>query len=122
MGENMAKFKNFDEVRKAVEANDNLLVVQMIELREAHGASKLGVHVRREIADQLAGAGLGCFPEPENVGYQEENVRVFRRGTPIADVIDAVLRPSDFGDDRLREAAAGGGAEKLKQIRAIVCE
>ncbi len=117
----MARFKNFDEIRKAVEANDNLLVVPMYELREAHGAAKLGVHVRREIGEKLAAAGLGCFPDPEDVTYQEDEVRVFRRGTPIADLVDAVMRPSDFGDDRLREAASGQGAEILKQIRELVC-
>src|SRR4051812_37282698 len=107
----MAKFKNFDDIRTAVEANGNLLVLSMYELREAYGAAKLGVHVRREIGEKLAAAGLGCFPDPEDVTYQENKVRVFRRGTPIADVVDAIMNPSEFGDERLRESASGQGAE-----------
>lgn len=114
-------FGTFEELRKAVEANGGLMVVTMYDLREAHGAAKLGVHVRREISGGLAAVGLGHFPH-ELPSYQEEKVRVFRRGTPIADLVDAVLSPSDFGDERLREAGGNQATEILKEIRQLVCE
>jgi len=111
----------FEDLRKAVEANGNLRVVTMYELREAHGAAKLGVHVRNAISEQLAAVGLGHFPY-DLPSYQEQEVRLYRRGTPIADLVEAVLSPSEFGDDRLREAGTNTATEILSQVRQLVCE
>ena len=114
-------FTSFEELRALVEQNGNILSVSMFDLREAHGAGKLGVHVRREISEKLAGTGLGHFPA-ELPAYQEQDVRIYRRGTPVADLVDAVLSPSDFGDQQLREASGGEAADLLKKVRQMVCE
>jgi hypothetical protein len=114
-------FSTYEELRAVVEENANIAKISMFDLREAHGAGKLGIHVRREISEQLAGRGLGHFPD-ELPQYQEDEVRVYRRGTPVADIVEAVLKPSDFGDQLLREASGGEAADLLKKVRQLVCE
>lgn len=52
---------NWDEIKNAVEKNENVLTITMEQLRDAHGSAKLGVHVRTEISSTLAGMGLGMF-------------------------------------------------------------
>lgn len=110
-----------DVLREKVRANNDLMTCTMLELREAFGAGKLGVHVRKGISDALHSAGLGHVPE-ELPTYQHEPVRVYRLGSPVAELITAVLRPSDAGDARLREAAGGDDARILQQIRQLVCD
>lgn len=90
-------------------------------LRGAHGAGKLGVHVRKAIHDDLATHGLGHLPGGLPT-YQHEEVRLFRLGTPIADTINAVLHPSEGGDQVLRQSAGSEAQDVLKQIRQLVCE
>ena len=48
---------NWDEIKKEVESNGNVLTVSMITLREAAGKDKLGVNVVKEISKTLAGMG-----------------------------------------------------------------
>lgn len=115
------RFGTFEALREQTMANGNLLAVTMGELRAAHGATKLGVRIRGEIAEQLAGVGLGFFPGDELPSYQEQPVRIYRRGTQIGAVVEAVLRPTAGGDELLRDTAANEAAVTLKQIRAIVC-
>lgn len=115
------EFSGFETLRHEVEANGNLLAVRMERLRDAYGVGKLGVHVRRGIAEKLGGVGLGFFPGPDLPTYQEQEVRLYRRGTPVADIIDAVVAPSEYGDARLREAGAPTDAvQLLDRIRELV--
>ncbi len=116
------RFASFDDLRHLVDGEGGLLRVSMYELRRAHGAGKLGVRVREEIVQQLAGVGLGFFPGPDLPTYQEHDVRVYRRGTPVGDLVDAVLWPSVTGDQLLLESRSDEAATILKQVRALVCE
>jgi hypothetical protein len=52
--------------------------------------------------------------------WQENPLRLYRMGTPIADLIDAVLNPSTSLDDELRAAVTGGASDILNQVRALV--
>ncbi|MBW0115339.1 hypothetical protein [Pseudonocardia abyssalis] len=111
----------YDVLRQQVEQGGGLLLTTMEVLRDAHGYGKLGVHVRKAIHDALAANGLGHLPQ-EMPTYQYEEVRLFRLGTPIADTINAVLHPSEGGDQVLRQSAGSEAQDVLKQIRQLVCE
>ncbi len=58
------------------------------------------MHVRNAISRSLESHGLGHLPQelPPN---QEDPVRLYLLDSPIADVIKAVLIPSDRGDETL---------------------
>lgn len=110
-----------EEVRVAVEANRGILTLSMEQLRDAYGAGKLGKHILIGISKSLAGQGLGHFPL-ELPNCQHENVRVYKLGSPVSDIIDAVFNVSDENDDVLRQAAANDEAVLLRQVRQLLCD
>src|SRR5262245_28479743 len=109
-----------DDLKAEVEENGGVKSFAMWKVRDAYGAGRLGVHVRTNISKQLQGMGLGHFPEnlPDS---QDATVRVFKLGSPVADVIDAVLRPGTAGDEKLKDAAGGNAEDVLAQVRELVC-
>ena len=113
------QFKKPDEIRKAVEQSKDVLTVQMEVVRDAFGYDRLGVNVRAEISQKLSGLGLGHYPV-ELPDRQWVPVRLYKLGSSVADLIDAILNPSDEHDDELRRAVSGGDAEILKKVKAIL--
>jgi hypothetical protein len=108
------------ELKSQVEANQNVLSVRMEVLRDMVNAKRLGVHVCDEISRTLAHEGLGHFPsELETDGWAE--ARIYRLGTPVAELISATSRPGETGDAILREQAESSATETLDRIRALVC-
>src|SRR6266511_1860864 len=116
----MPNYADLDELKEAVVATSNVLTVKMEELRNAYGALRAGVNVRKDIAKKLAGSGLGHFPN-ELPAYQHEPVRLFTLGSPIHDLINSVLDPNEGSDEVLRSAVQGEAADVLAQVRALVC-
>jgi hypothetical protein len=114
---------NKDEIKASVEGSGNVLSLSMEELRNAWGYRRLGPYVRSEISKDLRGMGVGHYPE-ELGDYQNESVRLYRLGTPLATIIEAVLHPSADTDEQLRELAAreGDARATLDRIRALVCD
>lgn len=112
--------RTYEDLKRAVEQRDGLLLTTMGVLRDIHGAGKLGVHIRRAISESLAGNGMGHLPA-ELPAYQEDAVRVYRLGSNVATTIRAVLSPSGAGDDALRRSAGSEAQETLKKIRELVC-
>jgi len=115
---------SWDEIKESVEKNGNVRSVTMELLREAHGAGKLGVNVRAEISKVLAGMGLGHIPEVLP-SYQDQHVRLYKRGTQIGDVIATVLDPSELNDKKLVESLgdqAPDYAAIVQSIRELVAE
>lgn len=110
-----------DELITALEEGDNILTVSMQSVRDAWRYAKLGIHVRRQISNDLRGMGIGHYPT-ELPDYQHEPVRLYKLGTPLARVIDAALHPSEEHDAELRQMAGGDAEATLEQIRALVCE
>ncbi len=111
-------YKTLDEVRTAVMNSGDVLTLEMRELRDAYGVDRLGPIVRANITKALSGLGLGHYPQdlPE---YQHQLVRLYRLGTQIADLIDAVLTPDPAHDQELRDAISGDKAT-LDKIRELV--
>ena len=107
-----------EEIKEQVEKNGNLLTVTMEQLRETHGAGRLGVHVRDDISQSLAGMGLGHVPQ-ELPSYQHELVRLYKRGTPIGQLIEVVLSPSEQHDRTLVERFGTKGPDYVAIIQKI---
>jgi hypothetical protein len=114
--------KTYDDLKKEVEKNEGVLTVEMLTLREIHGAERLGINVRDNIHRELAGHGLAHFPRnlPDS---QYAFARVYKQGTPAAEVILAVLEADPHKDPIIRKAAGGNGAEDtLRKIRELLEE
>lgn len=113
----------WNEIKKDVEDRGGVATVTMETLRDANGAGKLGVHVRAEIRSTLAGMGLGHVPI-ELPAYQHEQVRLYKRGTPIGELIEQVLTPGQQNDVALAGRFGGGGPDyaaivaKIKELVA----
>ncbi len=115
-------FESLEELRDLINDNaHNPSTIEMVSLREAYGAKRLGVHIRTNISQHLAGLGLGHYPRqlPDD---QTEHVRVYKLGSPAANLIGAVLNPSQDNDDVIRSAVEGGDTELVEQIRELVCK
>jgi hypothetical protein len=114
--------KTYDDLKKKVEENDGVLTVQMLTLREIRGADRLGINVRENIQNDLAGYGLAHFP-PRLPDNQYAYARVYKQGTPVADIILAVLDADPAKDAVIRQAAGGNGAEEtLRRIKELLDE
>lgn len=111
---------SYEELREAVAANGGLDTIDMGTLRDVQGAGRLGVHVRDAITRSLESHGLGHFPL-ELPANQYDEVRLYLLGSPIADIVKAVLSPSMKGDESLRTVASSEAQEQLRQVREIVC-
>lgn len=115
---------NWDEIKDRVERNGNVATFIMEELREAHGAGKLGVHVREQISKTLAGMGLGHVPE-DLPSYQHEQVRLYKHGTAVGEIIRTVLTPGEQNDRALVEQFGDESpdyAAIVERIRDLVSE
>ncbi|WP_395793836.1 hypothetical protein [Aquimonas sp.] len=115
---------SWDQIKAQVEKAGNVRTFTMETLRDAHGAQKLGVNVRSAISQELAGIGLGHVPV-ELPTYQHEPVRLFKRGTPVGQLIESVLDPGEQNDKLLTERFASAGpdySEIVEKIRRLVAE
>ncbi len=64
--------------------------------------------------------GLGHY-RAELPDWQEDNVRIFKLGSPAGDLIGAILKPGAEGDALIRGAVSGDAQEILDEVREIVC-
>ncbi|GGC73974.1 hypothetical protein IEU95_15850 [Hoyosella rhizosphaerae] len=122
----MAQFDSIPDLAEAADELGGLTVVTLGELREVLGYNRLGVRVLAEIADKLREHGLGYYPQhvlDSNPAPRfSEEVRVYKVGAPLGVIVEAILNPTDIGDERLREAAGGRPAEILRTIRELLAE
>lgn len=116
---------NFKALADEVRDNNDVMAIDLGKLRSTLGYDRLGKTVLRTIANELESVGLGYFPlailDENEYPRQNDTLRVFRRGSAMAEIVQAVLKPTMKGDERLREASAGDTGEVLKQIRLLVC-
>lgn len=109
-----------ETLRDAVNDAGGVLTVRVEQVRDAFGYGRLGVHVRSEISRKLAGFGIAHYPVsvPD---YQDRPLRLYRMGTPMAELIDAVLNPNPTHDEEIKQAVSGTANEVLAQVRDLVC-
>lgn len=112
--------KMFEELKAQVEADQNVRSLKMEVLRDIFGVRRLGIHVCTEISRKLAGAGLGHHPA-QLVPDAWEVVRVYKLGTPMAELLQAANDPGTAEDAVLRGFAQNDSAEVLEQVKALVC-
>jgi hypothetical protein len=110
-----------EALRDAVVENGGVLTVRVGDVRDAFHYGRLGIHVRAEISKKLNGLGIAHYPT-EVPDWQENPIRLYRMGTPVADLIDAVLNPTESHDEEIRGAVSGAAADILNQIRGLVCQ
>src|SRR5437763_2876821 len=108
------------DLRAGVEESGGVKTFSMWKVRDAYGAGRLGIHVRTNISKALLGMGLGHFPNalPDS---QDALIRLYKLGSPVADLVEAVLHPGPEADERLRDAVAGNAEGVLAQVRELVC-
>ena len=116
----MTNIKSYSELKRAVENTANVTTITMQTLREIHGVGRLGKHVIDGISKELEGVGLKSYPA-ELPANQWETVRIYKAGTPVADLISAVTNPSEETDAVLREYVEGDQQEILNKVRELVC-
>lgn len=106
--------------------NGGVLAVTLGDLRDLIGAGRLGRGVLATIATELAGHGLGYFPlrtlsGANDTPRQSQVLRIYRKGSSsTARVIEAVITPSDPGDEYLRGLSGDDAQAVLDRIRALV--
>jgi len=110
-----------NQLKSDVGENGHVMTVSMVNLRNGFGYGRLGVHVTSFISKRLASAGLGHAPTPLPQD-QWTAVLLYTLGSPIAALVEAVLRPSEAGEQALRRAGGGQDADTVARIRALVCE
>ena len=110
---------NYDELKQDLRASGGVKVYHMRDLREAHGAAKLGTNVVQNIKTQLSNHGLGSFPydlPPD----QWSSVRIYEVNSGVGSLLEAAYDVSDDSDIKLkslvdteeREAAI----QKIKEL------
>jgi hypothetical protein len=115
----MAKFSTLDEVRDKVHKEGGVLSLDVADLRDAVGQQKLGVHVRGRISNELAGLGLGHEPA-ELPEYQGNPVLVFKLGSKVARIVEAVRNPGSKSAAILRETVSEDAEATLDRIRELL--
>lgn len=114
--------QSLEDLREIVESQGGIQSFSMDVVRDAYGAGRLGIHVRTNISKALQGIGLGHYPTnlPDS---QHQLIRIYKLGSPVADLIDAVLRPGGAFDARIRELVSGNADADavLAQVRELVC-
>jgi hypothetical protein len=113
--------KSYEEVSDFVDKNDGIATFEMWQLRDAHGAGKLGINVVANISEELEKRGLGHQPRslPQN---QNESARVYRRGSTVGKIMEATRKVDAEADRFLRAISANDAADTLKKIKELVCD
>jgi len=117
----MDEIKTYEELKQAVEANGDVFTVPTGTLRDIHGVNRLGVHVRTNISGELAGMGLAHYPE-ELPNWQHASARIYKQGSPVAKLINAVLNPDEQTDILLRNTVKQSNGKILDKIRELLDE
>jgi hypothetical protein len=115
------EMKSYEEVSDFVDKNDGIATFEMWQLRDAHGAGKLGINVVANISEELEKRGLGHQPRslPQN---QNESARVYRRGSTVGKIMEATRKVDAEADRFLRAISANDAADTLKKIKELVCD
>src|SRR5712692_6642427 len=90
--------RTYEELKQALDDNQGVRTVRMEELRNMHGAKKLGSRVIPAISKKLKGQGLKHYPG-KLPNAQDAVVLIYKRESAAEKIINAVLKPSPRSDD-----------------------
>lgn len=111
--------ETYDKLAKEIEANGNIMTVEMGRLRDCHGAGKLGVNVVSNIQEELDARGIGHYPV--ELGYNQwEKAKLFKKGTAVANLVGSVLKLDDESNAYLRSVSNDKLAKRWKKIKELV--
>lgn len=119
----MPDFETYEQLAEQVDLNGGVMTATMGQLRDVHGAGKLGSYVVSAIHEQLDSLGLGHAPV-EMPRDQWERVLVYRKRTPVGRVVQAVVSVTKESDSILKEAVGNNGqsSDIIRRIRELVCD
>jgi len=112
------KASTWAELERDVAGHGGLLTVTGEDLRRIYGADRLGSTIRKDIRKNLAGHGL-AIDGGGGEFYQENLLRLYKRGTAAAQIIDAVNHVGEHHDETIRGWINGDGG-KLARIQEIL--
>jgi hypothetical protein len=122
----LAENSDIDELIDDLES-ESIQVVTLLRLREIFGYKRLGNRVLVDISKELTNRGLGYFPreilDANDQPRQWEELRIFRKQSPVGKLVTAVLEPSHENDLFLKEASTNdetNAAAVLDQIRTLL--
>lgn len=107
-----APISSFDDLADLVQ-DEGLAVVQMYVLRDAAQWSRLRAGTLAVIEDELRKRALWVYPALSENRHDE--VRVYKVGTQLGNLVEAVTHPSEQGDNLLQEAATNSGQELIRR-------
>ncbi len=114
---------NFRQLAAEIDADGGITTMPMRRLRDAHLDGKLGNRSVIQIANHLSKAGIGVLTRGRDLPlYQDELVQVYSEKSTVGEIVDAVLAPSDRGEQLLRKVADNDATEVVQQIKALVEE
>lgn len=118
-------FKSMAEVAAESDELGGIVCLTLGDLRDAVGAGKLGRWVLERISEELDAEGLGYFPpavlRANDEPRQHQEIRIYRKGpNVVARVIDAVLNPTQKGDEVLRSLGGDDAREVLAEVRKLI--
>ncbi len=113
------EIKTYGDLEEYVSDNDNVATIEMLKLREIHKVQKLGSTVRENISKKLKQKGLdhcpGTLPS-----YYDEDVRIYKAGTPLSELIDAVNYVGEEYDKKLIRLANNDAQDILGKIKELL--
>lgn len=104
-----------EEIHQDIKQNGDVLTVPMKRLKTLHGAERLKSLVRQSIQNHLSYRQIG-FVGDELPASENESVRLYLKGTPVARIIEAVQLKGASGDRQLRELANTGSAATTQDL------
>lgn len=106
------------ELERDVVGHGGLLTVTGEDLRRIYGAERLGSTIRKDIEKSLAAHDL-AIDGGGGEFYQESLLRLYKRGTAAAEIVDAVNKIGEHHDQIIRKWLEGDGG-KLARIQEIL--
>lgn len=107
--------EKLDAIFNDIKDHGDVLTVPMKRLKTLHGAERLKNLVRESIREHLSYRQIG-FVGDELPSSENETVRLYVKGTPVARIIEAVQLKGDRGDKQLRELANAGSAATTQDL------
>ena len=111
----------YEKLAAKVSNYGGVLTMQMSELRDIHGAIRLGANVVAGISESLSDQGLGHFPQ-ELPLEQSYTVRVYKKIHQVGRIIEACLQPGEKSDKVLRSMVDTDSDDIIRKIRERVCD
>jgi hypothetical protein len=95
--------RDLDRQARAFVSIDRMELTQRLRTVSGEGTTRITEAIGAELERALNDQGLRCYPSLVST-TTGDRVRIFRAGSPIGDLIDAVLVPSPDHDRELAEA------------------